>query len=286
VHISVLQNNVLELFRGKKLNLFIDATLGACGHSLALLQEHKEITCIVGFDRDASVLERAKSLLPEGSILIHSNFRHLKKRLSEHKIDHADGILLDIGVSSMQLDTPERGFSFMQEGPLDMRMDASQSLTAEDVVNSYPEEKLANIIYAYGEEHASRKVAKAICQARRKRRITTTQELVEVIETVLPRRGRLHPATKTFQALRIEVNQELESLQSALEQALELLSPGGVLAVISFHSLEDRIVKLCFRSKSKEEFVLLTKKPIEASQEEARENPRARSAKLRGITKL
>lgn len=282
MHISVLQDPILELFKDKKLNSFIDATLGAAGHSLAMLKAHPELTCLIGFDRDPSALEIARSLLPEGSILIHSNFRHLKRNVSTQ----VDGILFDIGVSSMQLDQAARGFSFMQDGPLDMRMDSTQTLTAEDVVNSYPEDKLANVIYEYGEEHASRRIAKAIVQARRKERIDTTQRLVAVIETVLPRRGKIHPATKTFQALRIEVNAELDSLKDALDQALELLAPGGILAVISFHSLEDRIVKYHFRAQDKEQFLILTKKPTIASDAECRANPRSRSAKLRAIQKI
>lgn len=285
MHISVLKQPILELFRQIKLNSFIDATLGAAGHSLAMLQDHPELTTLIGFDRDPSALENAKALLPNTSILIHSNYRHLKNELEKHNISQVDGILFDIGVSSMQLDQAERGFSFQQEGPLDMRMDSTQTLTAEDVVSSYPEEKLANIIYNYGEERASRRIAKAIVQARRKERIDTTQKLVSVIETVLPRRGKLHPATKTFQALRIEVNAELESLEQALDQALQLLAPGGILAVISFHSLEDRIVKNFFRNQDKEQFRILTKKPLIASSDECRQNPRSRSSKLRAIQK-
>lgn len=286
MHISVLQQPIKELFSNKTLNSFIDATLGAAGHSLAMLQEHPELTHIIGFDRDPSALEIARSLLPTTSILIHSNYRHLKAKLAEHNITQVDGILFDIGVSSMQLDQAERGFSFQNDGPLDMRMDSTQTLTAEDVVCSYPEEKLANIIYNYGEERASRRIAKAIVQARRRERIDTTKKLVEVIETVLPRRGKISPATKTFQALRIEVNSELESLEVALNQALELLAPGAILAVISFHSLEDRIVKNIFRGQDKEQYHLLTKKPLIASPEECRSNPRSRSAKLRAIQKV
>ncbi len=285
MHISVLQEPILGLFSDKKLHCFVDATLGAAGHSLALLQTHPELTQLIGFDRDTSALQNAKALLPSTSILIHSNYRHLEDKLKEHGITQVNGLLFDIGVSSMQLDQPERGFSFQQEGPLDMRMDDSQTLCAEDVVNSYPEEKLANIIFNFGEERASRRIAKAIVQARRQKRIVTTSQLVQVIETVLGRRGKLHPATKTFQALRIEVNSELESLEQGLHQALKLLAPGGILAVICFHSLEDRIVKNIFRSQNKEQFSILTKKPLIASQEECRQNPRSRSAKLRAIEK-
>ena len=286
MHISVLQEPILELFSQVKLKLFIDATLGAAGHSLAILQHHPELTSVIGFDRDPSALAIAKSLLPDTSIFIYSNYRYMKERLLEHNITQVDGILFDIGVSSMQLDQKERGFSFQQDGPLDMRMDSTQTLTAEDVVSSYPEEKLANIIYNYGEEHASRRIAKAIVQARRKDRIDTTKKLVDVIETVLPRRGKIAPATKTFQALRIEVNSELESLETALKSALELLAPGGILAVISFHSLEDRIVKNFFKEQDKEIFSVLTKKPLVASPEECRQNPRSRSAKLRAIKRV
>ncbi|MCE5295320.1 MAG: 16S rRNA (cytosine(1402)-N(4))-methyltransferase RsmH [Chlamydiales bacterium] len=286
MHISVLQEPILELFSQVKLKLFIDATLGAAGHSLAILQHHPELTTLIGFDRDTSALAIAKSLLPDTSIFIHSNYRHMKEKLLEHNITQVDGILFDIGVSSMQLDQKDRGFSFQQDGPLDMRMDSTQTLTAEDVVSSYPEEKLANIIYNYGEERASRRIAKAIVQARRKERIDTTKKLVDVIETVLPRRGKIAPATKTFQALRIEVNSELESLETALKSAVELIAPGGIVAVISFHSLEDRIVKNFFKEQDKEIYSVLTKKPLVATPEECRQNPRSRSAKLRAIKRV
>ena len=285
MHIPVLLEPILQLFSQKKLYSFIDATLGAAGHTLALMNEHPEIATLIGFDRDEPTLLQAKEKLPPSSILIHSNFRHMQERLKELNITQVDAILMDIGVSSMQIDAAERGFSFMHDGPLDMRMDISQSLTAEDVVNSYPEEKLANIIYTYGEEHASRRIAKAICQARKKERITTTKELADLIEKNLGRRGKTHPGTRTFQAIRIEVNRELESLEEALKQSLELLAPDGIVAVITFHSLEDRIVKNFFRSQDKEQFTILTKKPIAAERDECRKNPRSRSAKLRALQK-
>ncbi len=278
MHISVLQEPILALFRDSKLNAFIDATLGACGHTMAILQEHPEINSLTCFDRDESCIARAKLLLPKAT-LIHKNFSHLK----EYTNGPIDGILFDLGVSSMQLDQKERGFSFMHDGPLDMRMDVSQSLTAEDVVNSYQENDLANIIYTYGEEHASRRIAKAIVQRRRKERILTTADLAQVVESVLPRRGKIHPATKTFQAIRMEVNKELESIERAIDQAVELLAPDGILAIISFHSLEDRIVKQKFKALPREQFEILTKKPIIASDEECRQNPRSRSAKLRAV---
>lgn len=285
MHISVLQEPILALFRAIKLHSFVDATLGAAGHSLAILSEHPEITQLIGFDRDESALAIARAKLPPSALLINSNFSKMKEELSKRGIFQVDGILFDIGVSSMQLDRPERGFSFQKDGPLDMRMDLNQSLTAEDVVNSYPEEQLAKIIYEFGEEPGSRRAAKAICQARRKGRIDTTQKLVDVLSSVLFRRGRTHPATKVFQALRMEVNQELLSLQVGLEEALSLLAPEGILAVISFHSLEDRLVKQTFRKLSDDAYSILTKKPIVATRQEFLANPRARSAKLRAIQK-
>ncbi len=214
MHISVLLEPILQLFGQKKLYSFIDATLGAAGHTLALMGEHPELTTFIGFDRDEATLLQAKEKLPATAILIHSNFSQMQNRLLELGINQVDGILMDIGVSSMQIDQPERGFSFMHDGPLDMRMDLSQTLTAEDVVNSYPEEKLANIIYNFGEEHASRRIAKAICQMRKKTRIITTAQLANLIEQTLGRRGKIHPATRTFQALRIEVNRELRVARS------------------------------------------------------------------------
>lgn len=286
MHISVLQDSVLALFRSKKISIFVDATLGAAGHTLAILAEHPEMQQVVGFDQDISALQIAKNKLPSFAVCINSNFREMKAKLLEHGITQVDGILLDIGVSSMQLDQPERGFSFQNDGPLDMRMDTNQNFSAEDVVNSYPEEKLANLIYELGEEPGSRKAAKAICQARRKGRIETTGRLVEVLSTVLFRRGRSHPATKVFQALRMEVNDELGALKDGLTQAYSLLAPGGILAVITFHSLEDRLVKHAFREQANDEFQILTKKPIVATHQECLANPRSRSAKLRALQRV
>lgn len=285
VHISVLQEEVLALFRGKELSIFIDATLGAAGHASAICAEHSEIQQFIGFDRDPSALEIAASRLPSIT-LVHSNYSALKEKLLFLGIREVDGILFDLGVSSMQLDREERGFSFMSDGPLDMRMDTTQRYTAEDIVNSLPEFELARIIYEYGEDRASRRIAKAIVQKRRKSRIQSTKELADIVCTVVPRHGRLHPATRVFQALRMAVNEELESITSAIEQAINLLAPNGTLAIISFHSLEDRLVKNAFKGLDKEQFFTLTKKPIEASLDEVRKNLRSRSAKLRAITRL
>jgi 16S rRNA (cytosine1402-N4)-methyltransferase len=224
----------------------------------------------------------------ERATLVHGNFRDLGQLAREHNFAPIDGLLLDLGVSSHQLDTPERGFSFANDAPLDMRLDPTRGATAAELVNETPESELADLIYRYGEERGSRRVARFIAEARRKRPIATTGELAELVARALGgRHGKIHPATRTFQALRIAVNRELENLELALPQAVELLAPGGRIAVISFHSLEDRIVKLFFRAESgyggvdAARLQIITKKPIEASEQEARTNPRSRSAKLR-----
>jgi len=257
---------------------FVDGTLGAGGHSKALLDAHPEIELLIGFDQDAAALAIAQKTLETYAPkvqFVHQNFAEMKSVLP-HPVD---GILLDLGVSSMQLDQGERGFSFMRDGPLDMRMNQESPLTAEDVVNSWAEADLSEIFRDLGEERKWRECAKAICQARRKKRITTTKELAEIISTVVPRRGKIHPATLIFQAIRLAVNQELEVLQRVLRDATQLLALGGRLGVISFHSLEDRIVKNDFRDDAN--VTILTKKPIVATFEESKKNPRSRSAKLR-----
>lgn len=286
MHISVLQEPFLQFFREKQLKVFVDATLGAAGHSLALCSEHPELELLVGFDQDSYALQIAEDMLKALTVkrlLIHSNFCHLKEKLTEAGITQVDGFIFDLGVSSMQLDIADRGFSFQQDGPLDMRMNSDGPLTAEDIVNSWPERDLADIFYELGEERHSRRAAKAIVEARKKKRIDTTGRLVEVLSGVLPTFGGKHAATRVFQALRIAVNEELEVLQKAIPQAASLLAPGGILSVITFHSLEDRIVKHLFRDLAKEnpEFEILTKKPLEPTREECRANRRARSSKFR-----
>lgn len=286
MHISVLQEEVLSFFREKSLRTFVDGTLGAGGHSKAILKEHPEIELLIGFDQDTNALAIAKETLKEDQHrvrFIHSNFEQIATELKKCGIDKVDGILLDLGVSSMQLDQDERGFSFMRQGPLDMRMNPEGEITAEEIINSWREEDLAQIFYELGEEHRSRQAAKAIVQARRKNRITTTHELAEIISSVIRRKGKLHPATLVFQALRLQVNRELEVLKEVLPIAVNLLAENGRLGVISFHSLEDRIVKETFKAIAKEDptMHILTKKPIAPDYQEARQNPRSRSAKLR-----
>ena len=282
-HNPVLIREVLEVFAGEKLSVFFDGTLGAGGHAKALLEAHPEIERYIGCDRDPRAHELAKEVLaPWGK-----KVEFLRGSYGEEigAVEGSlDGILIDIGVSSMQLDERERGFSFQGEAPLDMRMDPEGDLTAEMIVNRYSEVDLARIFYEYGEERRSRQVAKAIVIARKKRAIRTTAELVAIVKPVATR-GRLHPATLVFQALRIAVNDELGQLKKGLDAAIETLSIGGKIAVISFHSLEDRIVKHRFR-EAKDRLKILTKKPITPSIEEIRANPRARSSKLRSCLKI
>lgn len=299
-HASVLLQECLSAFSGKLLHVFVDGTLGAGGHSEAILAAHPEIVHFIGIDQDLEALAIAKKRLGEKGTFIHGNFADLLKHLKDLHIEQVDGILVDLGVSSMQLDQKERGFSFMQEGPLDMRMDQEGLLMAADIVNHWEEEALADIIFQYGEEKQARKIARAICK---ERPFYRTLELAKCIAGHVKRkRWDIHPATQTFQALRIAVNKELERLEQFLIAALQALKSGGRLAVITFHSLEDRIVKqrFVYEASDKEStsgiggvflskeprIKILTKKPIEASEEEVKLNPRSRSAKLRVIEKL
>jgi 16S rRNA (cytosine1402-N4)-methyltransferase len=285
-HVAVLQAQVLAALAPQPGGRYIDGTLGGGGHASAVLAASGPDGRLLGIDADEEALRAAgQRLAGYGTrvVLAHANFREIGAVAAEHGFHQADGILLDLGVSSHQLDTPARGFSFQSDGPLDMRLDQSDGETAADLVNEMPEEQLANLIYRYGEEHGSRRIARMIVEARRRSPFRTTSELANLVARALGgRHGRIHPATRTFQALRIAVNQELESLETALPQAIELLGNGGRLAVISFHSLEDRIVKLFFRAEAQAGRIqILTKKPQEAEEHEARGNPRSRSAKLR-----
>lgn len=297
-HVSVLLREVLEAFAGVQLEVFFDGTLGAGGHARALLEAHPEIVRYIGCDQDPRAQEEALSVLEPWADkveFVQGRFADLAKILKEKKIDLVDGFLIDIGVSSMQIDEAQRGFSFLRDGPLDMRMNPNSSLTAEFIVNHYPEAEIARILFEYGEERRSRQIAKAITHIRKKKKIQTTAELVKIVEPIVGR-GPIHPATRVFQALRIVVNDELGELQRGLEAAIERVKPGGRIAVISFHSLEDRIAKTIFRAHeykqvkrgppSQGTLELLTKKPVVATDEEIRANPRSRSAKLRVAMKL
>lgn len=282
MHKSVLLEEILSCFHNKIISIFIDGTVGFGGHAAAIMTAHPEIQTYYALDRDTYALAQAKERLKTEEhrvIYLHACYSQIAQFTPK-----ADGILLDLGVSSMQLDQPERGFSFSKEGPLDMRMDSSQTVTAATILHRYSEPDLGRIFREFGEERHWRACAREIVASRKQRRLVTTQDLVEVLRPVLgPVRGPIHPATRIFQGLRIEVNRELEELEKGLISAMDHLHPGGRLAVISFHSLEDRIVK--HRFKAKKDMQLITKKPITASREEVRSNPRARSAKLRCIEK-
>ncbi len=285
-HIPVLLQEVLKAFEGKELTIFFEGTVGAGGHAAEILSCHPEIKRYIAVDQDESALEIARKNLEKWSDkveFVHRPFADIEEILKEKKIAKIDGFLIDIGVSSMQLDQGARGFSFKADAFLDMRMDKSAEITAAYLINRLPEEELARIFYEYGEEFRSRAAAKVICQARKKREITTTFQLVEILEKVL-RKGKIHFATKVFQALRIAVNDELGQLKKVLDGAINAAASDAVLSVISFHSLEDRIVK--WRFKEEKSLEIVTKKPLEASLEEMKKNPRSRSAKLRVARKI
>ncbi len=274
---------------------YLDCTVGYSGHAEKILEASGSNSRLIGFDRDEVAIAASREKLARfgGRVLLfHGHFVDLKQHLTLSGISQVDGILFDLGVSSPQLEEPARGFSFQEDGPLDMRMDQSMSGTAAELVNRWPEAQLADTIFQFGEERFSRRIARAIVCARQRHPLATTKELVSVIEGAVPsnyRHGRLHCATRTFQALRIAVNQELDCLEPALRDAVDVLSPGGRLCVISFHSLEDRIVKHTLRTLSSTDYpkvVVLTKKPQVPSREESGRNPRSRSAKLRAAQRV
>jgi 16S rRNA (cytosine1402-N4)-methyltransferase len=284
-HVPVLLEETLELLAVRPGGLWVDATLGLGGHAEAVLRRAAPDGRLLGLDRDEEALERARArLVPFGARvrLEHADYREIPERLGDER---ASGILLDLGVSSLQLDDAERGFSFQREGPLDMRMDRSARGTAAELVNRMREGELADLIHEYGEEPFSRRIARAIARARESEAIETTTRLAEIVRRAAPRSRRpgFHPATRTFQALRIRVNRELDGLGEAIERAATCLRSGGRLVVIAFHSLEDRAVKQAFRSLAGRGFSLLTKKPLRPGDAELRKNPRARSARLRAL---
>lgn len=302
-HQPVLYNEIIHALQPQSSNSYVDGTLGAGGHARGILEASSPDGRLLGMDVDPQALAVARERLAEfGSraVIIQASYTTLSEQLHKLGWDKVDGILLDLGLSSMQLDTPERGFSFRADAPLDMRFDPRNPVTAADLVNTLPEKDLADLIYQYGEERRSRQIARAIVRARP---IETTQELAQLVARVVRgRRQEIHPATKTFQALRIAVNQELEALETVLPQAVAALSPGGRLAVIAFHSLEDRAVKQFFRQESRDcicpprqpvctcghvaTIREITRRPVMAREEEVEQNPRARSARLRVAEKI
>ncbi len=305
-HVPVMLGPVLELLGCKPGGVYVDGTLGGGGYSRSIL-EHGAAR-VVGMDWDAEAIERAaQSLGGQGERLVleRADFADVRRVLLKNGINEVDGIVVDLGLSSFQLDDAQRGFSFSKEGPLDMRMNQDLPQTAADLVDTLPEKELADLIYRYGEEKQSRKIARAIVAARLKSRIEDTLELAELIRRSVPKTRdsfRIHPATRTFQALRIAVNRELESLERFLPEALDVLKPGGRLCAVSFHSLEDRVVKETFRNwartcrcpperaacecEGRPLVRLLTKKPLRPEEGEVEQNPRARSARLRAAEKL
>ncbi|RMG69333.1 MAG: 16S rRNA (cytosine(1402)-N(4))-methyltransferase RsmH [Nitrospirae bacterium] len=287
-HIPVLVREVLEFLAIKPEGIYIDATLGSGGHTEHILRKLGQKGRVIGFDRDEEAIKRTvKRLRDKRLIALHASFSEMKEHLQRAGFREVDGIMMDLGVSMEQLKDPERGFSFQSEGRLDMRMDRSQSLTAEEIVNTWGFQRLERIIREYGEERFARPIARAIINERRKGPIYSCKQLAEIVKRVKHKRERIHPATKTFQALRIAVNNELEELQEGLNQSVGLLKRGGRLVVLSYHSLEDRIVKRFFVKAEREGLMRrLNKKPVVPSEEEIRLNPSARSAKLRGGEKL
>ena len=300
-HESVLEGEVIQNFNLLEGSLIVDGTLGDGGHTELLLKNTTSVR-VLGIDRDLRAIERAeKRLAPfrDRITLVHGNFGDIKTILKKENVMNVDGLLLDLGVSSPQLDSPNRGFSFMRNGPLDMRMDSSQKITAADLLIELPDEKLVSVIKEYGEERFSKRIVRAIRQAQKQSAIKTTLQLSNIISSVIhaSRQTKIHPATRTFQALRIAVNGELEHIKKALRDSVDILQESARVIVISFHSLEDRIVKNFFKTEEKgcvcpakipicscghkQRLKIITRKPIIPAVEEVRRNSRASSAKLR-----
>jgi 16S rRNA (cytosine1402-N4)-methyltransferase len=287
-HLPVLSGEVIELLSPVAGGTYVDATIGLGGHSEEILKLVGRNGRVIGIDRDEEALEKTAERLKDGRIkLIRGSFSEMESLVRSEGVHEVDGVLLDLGVSMMQLRDTGRGFSFHSEERLDMRMDTSQELSAWYVVNRYPEKDLIRILREYGEEFRAPKIARAIVAGRNRKTIDTCAGLAAIVSAVYGGRGRIHPATKTFQALRIEVNREMEELGKGLQSSLRILKQGGRLCVISYHSLEDRAVKNFIRDRAREGALRpLSKKPIIPGLREARENPSSRSAKLRGAEKI
>jgi len=298
-HLPVLLNETIEGLNIQPDGTYVDGTIGGAGHSKKIIEKLSSKGMLIGIDRDQDALEAAKQNLKDYTNfkLIKGNHDDIREILNDLGIEKVDGILLDLGVSSYQLDEKERGFSYIGENALDMRMDKSQKLSAYEVVNNYSEEELANIIYEYGEERYSKSIARNICKERKQNPITTTKQLVEIIEKSKPHTKNGHPAKQTFQAIRIEVNNEIKPLQETVLKCIDCLNDGGRLCIITFHSLEDRAVKQAYKEAqgkctcppdlpycvcgAKAKGIIINKKPIVATEEELKNNSRSQSAKLR-----
>lgn len=289
IHIPVLLQEVLHYLQPKASGLYVDGTLGLGGHSEAILQLSSPDGRLVAFDWDDNAITIAKERLQtfgERLTVIRRNFAELAEGLEEVGVQEVDGILIDVGLSSLQLDMGGRGFTFLRDEPLDMRMDTRREMTAADLLSRCTEEELADILYYYGEEKQARRIASEVMKERAKEKIESSKQLAKLVARAIPRRfhpKKIHVATRTFQALRIAVNTELENLSTFIETAVDHLKPDGRLCIITFHSLEDRMVKRKFRDQPG--LGVVTAKPITAAEEEVRENPRSRSAKLRVAVK-
>jgi len=306
-HKAVLLDEAVKYLNIKENGIYFDGTLGRGGHSSEILRNLSEKGKLIAVDRDIKAVREVEKKLgsSENLILRHANFIDFDQVLKELSIDKVDGMLFDLGVSSPQIDNPDRGFSYQKEGPLDMRMNRGQNLTAADIVNNYTQEEIEDIISDYGEENWAARIAEFIVKERQNKKIETTSDLVDIIKAAIPkgaRRSGGHPARRTFQALRIATNDELNQLKVLINKAVNYLNPGGRIVIISFHSLEDRIVKHSFRELAKDcvcppdfpicvcdkkaELKVITRSPVQASEKEIDENPRARSAKLRAGEKI
>ncbi|WNE40458.1 MAG: Ribosomal RNA small subunit methyltransferase H [Mycoplasmataceae bacterium] len=287
IHVPVMPNEILEYLDLKEGGVYIDCTFGRGGHSQLILKRLKKGR-LIAFEWDKKFSDLAQKEISFNSPsfqIINDNFANLENCLKELGIKEVDGFLFDLGLSSDQLNEEDRGFSYRLNSPLDMRINKENNLTAEAIINNYPYEKLADIFYYYGEERKARTIAHKICYWREKERIVNSEQLIGIVASCFPRKGNKHPARKTFQSLRIFVNNELNNLSQALESALSLLAVGGKVIVISFHSLEDRIVKQMFKKISENDFEIITKKPLVPTSQEILSNNRARSAKMRVIVR-
>lgn len=302
-HKSVLLDESIEALKIRPDGIYVDGTLGGGGHSYEICRRLSDRGKLIGIDQDAAAIEAAGERLGEfkdKTIIIRANYCDMKKELDNRNITSVDGIILDLGVSSYQLDTADRGFTYREDALLDMRMDQRQTMTAKDIVNEYSEDELYRVIHDYGEERFARNIARHIVTARQNKIIETTGELIDVIKAAIPMKARVtggHPAKRTFQAIRIELNRELEVLEDSLAEMIDLLNDGGRICVITFHSLEDRVVKNIFRQQEspcicpknfpvcvcgrKSKGIVITRKPILPSEGELEENKRSKSAKLR-----
>lgn len=306
-HVSVLLDECIEGLNIKKNGIYVDGTMGGAGHSSEIVKRLSNNGCLIGIDQDTNALKASSERLSayDNVKYVHSNFCNIKEVLGNISIEKVDGILLDLGVSSHQLDVAERGFSYMQDAPLDMRMNREVSFTAKNVVNEYSKSELQRIISEFGEDRWASRIAEFIVKAREDKEVETTFELVDIIKAAIPasaRRDGPHPAKRTFQAIRIEVNREIDILEKAVNDCLDVLNENGRLCIITFHSLEDRIVKNVYRRRenpctcppsfpicvceNKKEIKIITRKPIAPSEEELEVNPRSRSAKLRVAEKI